>query len=73
MDFEDKLDFVEVDINGIYSYRDDDQFKQRVYVTDDRTGEGIQVYGYASTKNTTIEEETESKDIFLFTLTTENK
>lgn len=47
VDFEDKLDFVEVDINGIYSYRDDDQFKQRVYVTDDRTGEGIQVYGYA--------------------------
>lgn len=49
VDFEDKLDFVNVDINGIYTYRDDDTvFKQRVYVTDDRHAEGIQVYGYAS-------------------------
>ncbi|BAQ85140.1 hypothetical protein [uncultured Mediterranean phage uvMED] len=48
VDFDDGLDFIEVNINGIYSYRDDSQFKQRVYVTDDRHGSGISVNGYAS-------------------------
>lgn len=46
VDFEDKLDFIEVDVNGIYSYKED-KFEQRFFVTDDRNQKGIRVHAYA--------------------------
>lgn len=48
VDFDADLDFLTVDINNVYSYRDE-VFKQRVYVTDRSWDSGIQVYGYAIT------------------------
>src|SRR6056300_973502 len=51
VDFNADLDYLSVDINGIYSYRYE-VFKQRVYVTDRSWTSGIQVYGYASTSST---------------------
>tara|TARA_A100001515_G_scaffold67364_1_gene53535 strand:- start:53 stop:1009 length:957 start_codon:yes stop_codon:yes gene_type:complete len=46
VDFDEKLDFVELSIDGIYSYKED-SFKQGFYVTDQRHGLGISVNGYA--------------------------
>jgi len=51
VDFNADLDYLSVDINGLYSYRDE-VFKQRVYVTDRSWTSGIQVYGYAITSST---------------------
>ena len=45
-DFNEKLDFVNLSIDGIYSYKED-LFKQGFYVTDQRHGAGISVNGYA--------------------------
>ena len=46
VDFDEKLDFVDLRIDGIYSYKED-SFKQGFYVTDQRHGLGISVNGYA--------------------------
>jgi len=45
-DFNEKLDFVDLSIDGIYSHREE-SFKQGFYVTDQRHGEGISVNGFA--------------------------
>lgn len=67
VDFEDKIDFVNVDINGIYSYRDNDtQFKQRVFVTDGRYEDGISVHGYAYKEYNDRRREKEQGDFTIY-------
>jgi len=46
VDFDEKLDFIDLSIDGIYSHREE-SFKQGFYVTDQRYGEGISVNGFA--------------------------
>ncbi len=50
VDFSEKIDFVDMNIDGIYSFKED-SFKQGFYVTDQRHGLGISVNGYASVRS----------------------
>jgi hypothetical protein len=46
-ELQDKIDFVDFDVNGIYGYGGS-VFKQRLYLTTDRHQKGISLTGYAS-------------------------
>ena len=46
-ELQDKVDFVDFDVNGIYGYGGS-VFKQRLYLTTDRHQKGISLTGYAS-------------------------
>jgi len=47
VDFNEDIDLVSYSIDGIYGYKED-EFKQRLFATDERHSDGIRVTGYAS-------------------------
>jgi hypothetical protein len=47
-ELQDKVDFVDFDVNGIYGHGSSSVFKQRLYLTTDRYSGGISLTGYAT-------------------------